>query len=105
MAKKENDLKKYSRRELLEILVEQGRRIETLERELDSACRALAELKSASEPDAADEARDAGALPEDVRGTIRKNARTLLFDVAALMQTLERTEESREETRDEAPQC
>lgn len=102
MAKKENDLRKYSRRELLEILVEQGRRIETLERELDCACRALAELKSASDPDAA--VRDAGTLPEDVRDAVRKNARTLLFDLAALMQTLERTEESREETRDEAPQ-
>ena len=41
VAKRENDLRKYSRSELLEILVEQGRRIETLERELDCACRAL----------------------------------------------------------------
>ena len=92
MAKKDNDLKKYKRSELLELLIEQGRRIEQLEHELDCACRALAERGSGAEsrrPSA-----DAPALPEDMRDTARKNARTLLFDVMALMQTLETTEEN-----------
>ena len=49
MAKKDIDLKKYKRSELLELLIEQGRRIEQLERELDCACRALAE-RDADDP-------------------------------------------------------
>ena len=103
VAKRENDLRKYSRSELLEILVEQGRRIETLERELDCACRALAELQPAAGSGAARNTAF-GSLPEDVGDTARKNARTLLFDVVALMRTLERTEDSCEEAKDEAPQ-
>ena len=84
MAKKDIDLKKYKRSELLELLIEQGRRIEQLERELDCACRALAER----------------AFSADMRDTARKNARTLLFDVMALMQTLETTEEDVEKAEE-----
>ena len=98
VAKKDIDLKKYKRSELLELLIEQGRRIEQLERELDCACRALAER------DADDSVRRSmasdRAFSADMRDTARKNARTLLFDVMALMQTLETTEEDVEKAEE-----
>ncbi|MBE7007284.1 MAG: hypothetical protein E7424_09125 [Ruminococcaceae bacterium] len=97
MAKKDIDLKKYKRSELLELLIEQGRRIEQLERELDCACRALAE-RDADDPVRRPMASD--AFSEDMRDTARKNARTLLFDVMALMQTLETTEEDVEKAEE-----
>lgn len=93
MAKRDNDLKNYKRSELLELLIEQGRRIEQLERELDAACRALAE-RSATDAPPED---DCPTIPPDIRNEARKNARTILFDVMALMQTLETTEEDVEE--------
>ena len=40
------------------------------------------------------------AFPADMRDTARKNARTLLFDVMALMQTLETTEEDVEKAEE-----
>ncbi|GEM_PF-2261967 len=97
VAKKDIDLKKYKRSELLELLIEQGRRIEQLERELDCACRALAE-RDADDPVRRPMASD--AFSEDMRDTARKNARTLLFDVMALMQTLETTEEDVEKAEE-----
>ena len=90
VAKKDIDLKKYKRSELLELLIE-------LERELDCACRALAE-RDADDPVRRPMASD--AFSEDMRDTARKNARTLLFDVMALMQTLETTEEDVEKAEE-----
>lgn len=98
VAKKDIDLKKYKRSELLELLIEQGRRIEQLERELDCACRALAE-RDADDPVCRSMASDR-AFSADMRDTARKNARTLLFDVMALMQTLETTEEDVEKAEE-----
>ena len=92
---REKDLKKYSRSELLELLIEQGRRIEQLEAELDCACRALAECGSGADQRGTDEA--GSVLPEQMRVQARGNARTLLFDVITLMRTLDGTEDSREE--------
>ena len=92
MAKKDIDLKKYKRSELLELLIEQ------LERELDCACRALAE-RDADDPVRRSMASDR-AFSADMRDTARKNARTLLFDVMALMQTLETTEEDVEKAEE-----
>lgn len=103
MAKKDNDLKKYRRSELLELLIEQGRRIERLEYELDCACRALTEQGSGAGPRRM--SADAPALPEDMRAAARKNARTLLFDVVALMQALETTEENVEKEEQTDSQC
>ena len=88
MAKNDNDLKKYKRSELLELLIEQGRRIEELERELDSACRALAEARATEEP--------SGDVPAQARGALRGKTRRLLFDVMELMQSLEGAEEDGE---------
>ena len=101
MAKRDNDLKKYKRSELLELLIEQGRRIEQLEHELNAACRALAER------DAEDRALEGGIppIPENIRGAASKNARTLLFDVIALMQILETTEEDVEKAEETDSQC
>ena len=110
MAKKDIDLKKYKRSELLELLIEQGRRIEQLERELDCACRALAERDAdgkwlwtererADDPACRPMVSDR-AFSADMRDMARKNARTLLFDVMALMQTLETTEEDVEKAEE-----
>lgn len=88
---KNSNLKKYKRRELLELLIEQRARIEQLEAELDAACRALAQRDR--------EAESAAASPLDAaqRCAARESARTVLFDLMGLMQILERTDESSEE--------
>ncbi len=84
MARNSNDLKNYKRSELLELLIEQGRRIEVLERQLDAACRALAQSRGAAE--ASEE------VPAPARDALRGKTRRLLFDVMELMQSLEGTE-------------
>ena len=102
MAKKDNDLKKYRRGELLELLIEQGRRIEELERELSAAYRALAECSPNSEIRSLH--TDISTIPGDVLVTARKNARTLLLDVMALMKILETTEDDVERAEETDPQ-
>ena len=110
MKKQDNPLKKYRRSELLELLVEQGRRIEQLERQLDDAYLALAERRieleaSGSIAEAALRlngvfesaelaARQYAESTSGVRAQpasedVRRAARLLLSDAVALLRTVE----------------